>query len=129
MPPLLSSTRFVLTSNSAHCNLLGAAQDSHNWFLRTRDVYWTAAGQQWTCATLQPHLWRAMIEELTAAAREDYFMGFIRSKELDMQQGQGGKGRRGKGRKNHMFQIDQEALEKMRGMPQWEKLVRTTCSG
>eukprot|EP01043_Picozoa_sp_COSAG02_P085651 COSAG02_NODE_23260_length_724_cov_1.475200_2_plen_29_part_01 len=29
---------------------------------------------------MQPHLWRAMIDELTAAAREDYHIGFVRAK-------------------------------------------------
>ncbi len=75
---------------------------------------------------MQPHLWRAMIDELTAAAREDYYMGFVRAKELDMQQGGRGKGRKGRGRqqKENVFQTNQEALEKLRNMPEWEKLVR-----
>ena len=52
-------------------------------------------------------------------------MGFMRAKELDVRQGRG-KGGRGRGRqqKERMFQINQEALEKMKGMPEWERLVR-----
>ena len=96
--------------------------------MRARELYWAAAGQQWTMATLQPHLWRAIIDELTAAAREDYYMGFIRAKELDMQHGRGKDGK-GRGRQpERIFQFGQKALDNLRDMPEWEKLVRFSDS-
>jgi hypothetical protein len=94
--------------------------------MEAREVYWTAAGHQWTEATLRPHLWRAMVEELTNAARQDYLMGFTHAKQLDMKQGQGGKGQGGKGRgrrQQRNFQINPEALDKLKAMPEFEQLV------
>jgi hypothetical protein len=57
-------------------------------------------------------------------------MGFIRAKELDMQQGRGrGKGGKGRGRQaERTFQFKQKALDTLRDMTEWEKLVRLSDS-
>ena len=43
---------------------LSTFEESHAWFTKVRATYWAAAGQQWALATLRPHIYRAMVEEL-----------------------------------------------------------------
>lgn len=89
---------------------LSTFEESHEWFCGVRAIYWAAAGQQWTLATLRPHIYRAMVEELSLAAANDYWRSFIAAKEEDLKSGAGKRG--GGNRKKAVggMQVDPSAM-------------------
>ena len=55
--------------------------------LEVRQVYWEAAGQEWSFATVRPHIWRAIFEELTRLAIKEYWAEFMHAKSQQVEVG------------------------------------------
>jgi hypothetical protein len=48
--------------------------------LQTREIYWVTAGKEWSLATIKPHIWRAIFDELTQLAIQNYWADFVDAK-------------------------------------------------
>jgi len=101
-------------------------QDSHKWFIQCRETYWSAARQEWSVATIRPHVWRAIFEECISHAVEQYWNEFFRCKRgLQHKDSVAHKPRSSGNTRslNHLWKLDGAKLEGLKGDATWKHVV------